>query len=255
MGMMRSRHAGLLLVGCLGVVLGWFAHSALQRPESPLSVARNPDPAAPAPTEPAGSGPAERARATSTTSTVPRTPSEAQMTRLDDFPDPSQGRDLELLPHTSSDSPVNLPADASQSNLPPDLADPVSIWCKFDPGHGAHQRDGKVSMYELAYQGGPVTYDTIDISSGTGRMTGSAGATGSNEGALDVLVTATPAGLHFSAVNPRGELVITTVFGAVDKQGRHAAVMTTHGTRAFDGSFQTYGSCDAGSVNAPRPSG
>ena len=101
-------------------------------------------------------------------------------------------------------------------------------------------------MYELAYQGGPISYESIDVDSGTARMTGSEGATGSLEGALDVRATATRAGLHFSAFNSRGELLVTTVFGAVDKQGRHLAVMTTHGTRATDGSFQTYGTCDIG---------
>lgn len=80
-------------------------------------------------------------------------------------------------------------------------------------------------------------------------MTGSEGATGSREGVLDVLVTATRAGLHFSAFNARGELNVTTVFGAVDKHGRHLAVMTTHGMRG-DGSYQTYGACDTGS---PKP--
>jgi hypothetical protein len=69
---------------------------------------------------------------------------------------------------------------------------------------------------------------------------------------LDVLVTATGAGLHFSAFNPRGELVVTTVFGAMDKQGHHWAVMTTHGVHAFNGSFQAYGACDIGS---PKPDG
>jgi hypothetical protein len=39
---------------------------------------------------------------------------------------------------------------------------------------------------------------------------------------------------------------VTTVFGEVDKNRRHLAVMTTHGTHAFDGSFQTYGACDTG---------
>jgi len=101
-------------------------------------------------------------------------------------------------------------------------------------------------MYELAYQGGPISYDSIDIDSGTARMTGSEGATGSLDGELDVRVTATRAGLHFSAFNSRGELLVTTVFGAVDKHRRHLAVMATHGTNAWDGSFQVYGACDTG---------
>jgi len=127
------------------------------------------------------------------------------------------------------------------------LLNSMKIWCRFAPGNGAWLREDSISMYELAYQGGPIGYDSIDINSGTARMTGSEGATGSLEGALDVSATATRAGLHFSAFNSRGELLVTTVFGAVDKHGRHLAVMTTHGTRDLDGSFQIYGACDTGS--------
>jgi hypothetical protein len=76
-------------------------------------------------------------------------------------------------------------------------------------------------------------------------MTGSVGATGSREGFLDMQMVATHAGLHFSAVNSREELVLTTVFGALDEGDRRWAVMTVHGRQADDGSFQVYGSCDA----------
>ena len=100
-----------------------------------------------------------------------------------------------------------------------------------------------MAMFELADR--PIAYDSIDIAAGTARMTGSAGATGSSEGFLDVHMVATHAGLHFSAVNSRGELLLTTVFGALDEGGRHWAVMTVHGRQADDGSFQVYGSCEA----------
>ena len=76
-------------------------------------------------------------------------------------------------------------------------------------------------------------------------MTGSVGATGSREGVLDMQMVTTHAGLHFSAVNSRGALLVTTVFGALDQGDRHWAVMTVHGRQADDGSFQVYGSCDA----------
>jgi hypothetical protein len=98
-------------------------------------------------------------------------------------------------------------------------------------------------MYQLADR--PITYDSIDITAGKARMTGSVGATGSREGVLDMRVIATHAGLHFSVVNSRGELLLTTVFGALDEGGRRSAVMTVHGRQADDGSFQVYGSCDA----------
>jgi hypothetical protein len=98
-------------------------------------------------------------------------------------------------------------------------------------------------MYELADR--PITYDSIDITAEKARMTGSVGATGSREGVLEMHMVATHAGLHFSAVNSRGELLLTTVFGALDEGGRRWAVMTVHGRQADEGSFQVYGSCDA----------
>jgi hypothetical protein len=58
-------------------------------------------------------------------------------------------------------------------------------------------------------------------------------------------MVATHAGLHFSAVNSRGELLLTTVFGALDDSDRRWAVMTVHGRQADDGSFQVSGSCEA----------
>jgi len=98
-------------------------------------------------------------------------------------------------------------------------------------------------VYELADR--PVTYDAIDITAGKARMTGSVGATGSREGVLDMQMVTTHAGLHFSAVNSRGELLVTTVFGALDEGNHHRAVMSVHGRQADEGSFQVYGSCDA----------
>jgi hypothetical protein len=149
------------------------------------------------------------------------------------------------MPNSRDDATQTATTESAASTLPADLQKSMKLWCKYDPGNGAHLRDGIITKYDLAYQGGPVTFESIDIGSGTARMTGSSGATGSNEGILDVLASTTHAGLHFSAVNSRGELVVTTVFGAVDKNGRHPSVMTTHGMHAFNGSYQIYGSCDA----------
>jgi seryl-tRNA synthetase len=61
-------------------------------------------------------------------------------------------------------------------------------------------------------------------------------------GCLDMV--ARRAGLHFSVVNSRGELFLTTLFGALYESDRRWAVMTIHGRQADDGSFQVYGSYD-----------
>jgi hypothetical protein len=245
---MRIPLASSLIIGCIGAALGWIAHSALQQPErqtsaSPTSAKADTARPQPIPEPPRAHADAQMPES-DLTAVSPGAPKQT-----------SKGAAFVLVPDRTSDAPTIGSGDhtASATSAPvdanplTDLLAAMTIWCRFDPGNGAHLRGESISMYELAYQGGPVTYDSIDMDSGTARMTGSEGATGSLEGVLDVLATRTRAGLHFSAFNSRGELVVTTVFGAVDTHGRHLAVMTTHGTNAFDGSFQTYGACDTGS--------
>ena len=254
---MRNGLASYLFVACIGGALGWVAHSTLQPRESQTSASRTPG---------------SVARAISTTFADPDSTATPQSTpgAHSDARNSAAGSDLEeesqspkgaafvLAPDRSSDA-LAMPSKDREESATGGAADKdplanllnsMKISCRFAPGNGAWLREDNISMYELAYQGGPISYDSIDIDSGTARMTGSEGATGSLEGALDVRATATSAGLHFSAFNSRGELLVTTVFGAVDKHGRHLAVMTTHGTRAWDGSFQIYGACDTGS---PKP--
>lgn len=255
---MRTDLASCLIVGCIGGALGWVAHSTLQQRESQASASRDTESVVRA-RSPTSSGPDSTARRQSTSKHA-RARSDAQLAESNSSAassDLDEGAAFVLAPDRSSDAlamPSNDRAasaagESAVKNPLADLLDSMTIWCRFDPGNGAWLREEDISMYELAYQGGPINYDSIDIDSGTARMTGSAGATGSREGVLDVLVTATRAGLHFSAFNSREELVVTTVFGAVDKHGRHLAVMTTHGAHA-DGSYQTYGACDTG---APKP--
>jgi hypothetical protein len=95
-----------------------------------------------------------------------------------------------------------------------------------------------------AWQGGEIVFQGVDVASGKAEMTGTQGATGSSEGATDVQVTATDSGLHFSGFTPRGELVVTSVYGAVDNSGRYRAVMSRHGTALAHESAQFYGNCD-----------
>jgi hypothetical protein len=244
--------------------LGWAAHTMVQQSESQTSASQDTESVA----QPISENPPDTARPQSTP-TQRRSQSDAKT----EFNNSAASSDAEkeisetpestafvLVPDRSSDALAMPSSDRGASagegtaDKDPlaDLLSSVTIWCRFDPGNGAQLQDGNITMYELSYQGGPISYDSINIESGTARMIGSAGATGSPEGVLDVLVTATRSGLHFSAVNSRGELTVTTVFGAVDKHGRHSAVMTTHGTHAFNGSYQAYGACDTGS---PKPDG
>jgi hypothetical protein len=166
---------------------------------------------------------------------APRRASGAEVSSrvTDEVGDSSDAGPVELVPNQPSD-------DAPLTGL----LTSEKIECRFDPGTAARVNGpNNISMYELADR--PITYDSIDITAEKARMTGSVGATGSREGVLEMHMVATHAGLHFSAVNSRGELLLTTVFGALDEGGRRWAVMTVHGRQADEGSFQVYGSCDA----------
>jgi len=157
------------------------------------------------------------------------------------------------LPHQASEDevgnypgagPIELVANQPSDDAPlTGLLNAEKISCRFDPGNAARVNGPNISLYELADR--PIAFDSVDIDTGKARMTGSVGATGSLEGVLDMQVVATHAGLHFSAVNSRGELLLTTVFGALDEGGRRRAVLSIHGRQADEGSFQVYGSCDA----------
>jgi hypothetical protein len=104
-----------------------------------------------------------------------------------------------------------------------------------------HWPNGKAEVGSVAWHGGPVVYQAIDIGAETAQ-----GPIGSLTGETDVRVTATNTGLHFSGFTRNGELVVTSVFGDVDRSGRYLAVMSRHGLRSDHESAQVYGSCDTG---------
>jgi len=226
---MRPHILSLALVSGLGVVAGWWAHSTLSPSEHGSS--RTAEAGAAAKNTVIASTPVESAK--QQTALRPASGTEAGRRVTDQVGNSSDAGPIELV--------VNQPSDDAPLT---GLLTSEKISCRFDPGNAARVNgQNNISMYELADR--PVTYDSIDITTGKARMTGSVGATGSREGALEMHVVATHAGLHFSAVNSRGELLLTTVFGALDEGGRRWAVMTVHGRQADDGSFQVYGSCDA----------
>ena len=226
---MRPRILNLALVGGLGVVAGWWAHSSFSQSEDGSS--RAAETGTPARNAGVDSMPVEPAPQP----LAPRQASGAQASShvMDEVGISPDAGPIELVPNQPSD-------DAPLTGLL--TAEKIS--CRFDPGDRTRVNGpNNISMYGLADR--PITYDSIDITAGKARMTGSVGATGSPDGVLDMNMVATHAGLHFSAVNSRGELLLTTVFGALDEGGRHWAVMTVHGRQADEGSFQVDGACEA----------
>ena len=224
---MRRQILGLALVGGLGLVAGWWAHS-ISQPGHAASRASE-----------AGTS-AKNAVMSSTT----REPAEQHLAPLQESGTESSSRVTHEVGDASDAGPIELVANQPSDDAPlTGLLSAEKISCRFDPGDAARTNGPNISMYELHDR--PVTYDSIDITAERARMTGGIGATGSREGVLDVQMVATHAGLHFSAVNSRGELLVTTVFGALDESDRHWAVMTVHGRQADDASFQVYGACEA----------
>ena len=129
-----------------------------------------------------------------------------------------------------------------------DLKNAMMIRCEFKPGATGYWQNQNLSVSLFEWQGGPVTLEVVDLSAGTARMLGGVGATGSQDGVIDVMVAASGTGLHFSAFTPTRVLVVATVFANLDRSGTYRAVMSRHGTPTFyeNISEQNYGSCDIG---------
>ena len=129
-----------------------------------------------------------------------------------------------------------------------DLKQAMMLRCEFKPGATGYWQDQNLNVSLFEWQGGPVTFEVVDLSAGAARMLGSDGATGSQDGVIDVMVAASGTGLHFSAFTPTRVLVVSTVFANLDGTGRYRAVMSRHGTPTFYGNIseQNYGSCDIG---------
>lgn len=123
------------------------------------------------------------------------------------------------------------------------LLDAFRVRCAFGAGAGGHWPAGKLFPHTAAWQGGPLDFENIDLTGLTARMVGNEGVTGSVQGVLEVRVTPTATGLHFAAFNPRGDLILTSVYGVRDASGAHRAVLTMNGQGMDNESAQFYGSC------------
>jgi hypothetical protein len=155
------------------------------------------------------------------------------------------------------------PADTTSTTPPPSLAlpggtrdvqdggdaapidkllDSMSVYCTFDAGAGGYWPQGKVLAHTAAWQGGPLEFDAINLVDHTALMTRHPWPSAAPEG-TPLGVTATDSGLHFSGFKPDGELIVATVYGALDSEARYRAVVSLHGPRLNHESAQFYGWC------------
>ena len=153
-------------------------------------------------------------------------------------------------PGDSEETESHKPADTTDraDKARDDLKKAMMIRCDFKPGATGYWQDQNLSVSLFEWQGETVTFEVVDLSAGTARMLGGDGATGSQDGVIDVAVATSGTGLHFSAFTPTRVLVVSTVFSNLDGAGRYRAVMSRHGTPSFYGNIseQNYSSCDIG---------
>jgi hypothetical protein len=124
------------------------------------------------------------------------------------------------------------------------LLNASSLRCDIEVAHGANWSQGRPTLHGISYQGGPFSFESIDLHAETAMMSGGSGVTGSLSGELEMRTTAGNKGLTFSAFTRHGDLLIVTVYPALDSNGRYRTVMTTFGDQYDHETAQFFGACD-----------
>ncbi len=112
-----------------------------------------------------------------------------------------------------------------------------SLKCQFRPGTIAEWKETKFKVDNDKWQG-ETYYDSIDINQQQARLIG-------NQGAVDVMVLPSPAGITFLEATSVGNVNFTTVYSAYcGPPGNFCAVMSRHmNLRGTPLSSQYHGTC------------
>jgi hypothetical protein len=232
----------MLLIGAVsGTVGGWFAHRAIVVPESPASSSSVRDIAVAHGSESSAS---ESLPASSAKSSVPFK-AESRVA------DPARGGDIALYAATKSAAHVSTATIAESAQALPssqaptldDLLESANIRCTFGPGNGGSWPQGKLTVGDAAWQGGPVDFQSIDYDAGTAQMLGSVAR--SRAGQVPVTVSKTSSGLNFTGSAANGTLTVITMFSSFDNAGHHTAVLSMHDGQQGMDTAQFYGFCDS----------
>lgn len=145
-----------------------------------------------------------------------------------------QAEDSESPWTPSENSPVDSRSDTFRGyekspGSPPELMNSANITCEFGSGNSGSVLAPPVGSAE--WQGGPIIYHSINVDTGTARMSGTIGATGSQTGETDVRVGATANALHFYGLSPIGNFVVVSIFNIRNNSGDYAAIMSRHNER------------------------
>jgi hypothetical protein len=259
------QHAGkLVIVGCVGVAIGWFGRGILgddseqgipADQKSAHVASRNPS---------AGALPGSSVAAApySPTTRIQSVPVSVKANNSSEVPTQdvnSAGKAVGATPITTdsrtiagvSGTPSNkdaLPDSQAAKATPAEaLLNAGAIKCDFSQGNSGFWQNQALTVGTAAWQGGPIMYDSINLAAGTARMTGTAALTGSVTDGANVTAVATNSALHLYGVASNGTLSSTTIFGAArNAAGHYNAVMSYHGPGLHNDqeSAQFYGTCD-----------
>jgi hypothetical protein len=235
----------MLLVGAVGgAVGGWFAHRAIIVPVGAASAssARSEVVAQPSESSARQSLPGNSVRepfvqATKVESGV------ADTARGGETPLYSAGKSAARASTSAVAESGQAAAPSSQAPSLDDLLDSANIRCTFGPGNGGSWPQGKLTVGDAAWQGGPVDFQSIDYDAGTAQMLGNVAR--SRAGQVPVTVSKTNSGLDFTGSAANGTLTVITMFSSFDNAGHHTAVLSMHDGQQGMDTAQFYGFCDS----------
>jgi hypothetical protein len=102
---------------------------------------------------------------------------------------------------------------------------------------------GKLTVGDAAWQGGPVDFQSIDYGAGTAQMLGNVAH--SRTGQVPVNVATTSSEVNFAGTSANGTLTLVTMFARFDNAGHHTAVLSMHDGQFDIDTAQFYGVCDS----------
>lgn len=145
-----------------------------------------------------------------------------------------------------TDIPNRRADDATGSRSATDLLDSARITCDFGAGSNTGSRIGdslSVGSGGAQWQGSLMVYDSLELSAGKARLTGTAGAVGSPTGEAKIQLVTIGSRIHFTGLLPNGTYMLTTIYDELDNMDRHVAVMSRHENGFFNYGSQFLGVC------------
>jgi hypothetical protein len=149
------------------------------------------------------------------------------------------------LPITRTDLPNRRDGDPAARKPAAALLDSTRITCDFGAGNNTGLRFGDTLSVGggAQWQGGLLIYDLVDAAAGAVRLTGTAGATGSQRGEAKMQVTTEGSRVLLSGFLENRAFLAVTIFDELDNFGRHIAVMSRH-EGFFELGSQFLGTCE-----------